>query len=200
MLFGHHDKVLDVTVHSADKLQQLDWLDRNDPYVRLYLDQNRVEDGALTHTVEGGGKRPDWNQTVSLKHLKDTTKYLYLEIMDEDAKIDELIAYAAIPLDQVTTVPNHRYAGKFDVYSRDGKVHGRITLTLRIRKIDEQVHDAKVEESTVAKGVSLAEVGHQKRIQHILHLERHGDLVGGHRTTAPAAGKSVDPVKHRKEA
>ncbi|KAF9974498.1 hypothetical protein BGZ73_002094 [Actinomortierella ambigua] len=190
MLFGHHDKILDVTVHSADKLQQIDWLDRNDPYVRLYLDLNHVEDGALTQTVEGGGKRPEWHQTVSLKHLKDTSKYLYLEIMDEDTKIDELIAYAAIPLDQVTKAPNHRYAGKFDVYNRDGRAHGHITLTLRIRKIDEQVHEAKVEESTVTKGISQVEADHQKRIQQILHRERHGDK-------KPAAGVAAStPVAH----
>ncbi|KAG0223281.1 hypothetical protein BGW42_005997 [Actinomortierella wolfii] len=195
MLFDHHDKVLDVTVHSADKLQRIDWLDRNDPYVRLFLDLNRVEDGTLTHTVEGGGKQPVWNQTVSLKHLKDTTKYLYLEIMDEDTKIDELIAYAAIPLDQVTSAPNHRYAGKFNVFSRDGKAHGNITLTLRIRKINEQPHEAKVEESTLVKGVSQSEAEHEKRIQRILHRERYGESTATTTTT-----KTVEHEKVKKEA
>ncbi|KAG0226659.1 hypothetical protein BGW42_003489 [Actinomortierella wolfii] len=164
--------MLDVTVHRANKLKDVERFGWNDPYVRFFLHHSDPDKAAFrTHTIQNGGRSPVWNTTLTLDYLTEETKYLFLEILDfEKKRADRLIGFAAIPLVQVRKHNlNHRYTATYDVFDADGKAHGTISLSLRIRldddcqedefKFDEKVHKEK--------GLSLIEDEHWIRINSI---------------------------------
>ncbi|KAF9166451.1 Extended synaptotagmin-1 [Actinomortierella ambigua] len=165
-------KMLDVTIHRASKLKDVERFGWNDPYVRLFLHHSDPDKAAYrTHTIQNGGRSPVWNATLTLDHMTENTKNLYVEILDfEKKRADRLIGFTAIPLQQVRMHNvNHRHTAIYDVFDSDGKAHGTITITLCIRLDDEwQPESIKFDEKKhMAKGMALIEEEHWARINSI---------------------------------
>ncbi|KAF9973430.1 Extended synaptotagmin-1 [Actinomortierella ambigua] len=174
-------KILDVTVHRASKLKDVERFGWNDPYVRMFLHHSDPDKAAYrTHTIQNGGRSPVWNSTLTLDYLTEDTKYLFIEILDfEKKRADRLIGFTAIPLQQVRMHNlNHRHTATYDVFDSDGKAHGTISLTLCIRLDDEcQQELVKFDEKKhKTKGMSLIEEGHWVRINSLVGKVPHKDV------------------------
>ncbi|KAG0224476.1 hypothetical protein BGW42_005073 [Actinomortierella wolfii] len=162
-------KTLDVHVHSASGLKDVERHGKNDPFVRFYMGiHHDHKDSVKTFTAQNAGVVPVWEQTLHIENLSPDAHVLYLEIMDNDrGGVDDPIAFAAISLSQIEgrTTP---FSATFTVYDVDGKPHGTIDLTLLIRSQDEPpLSRDNCVGLTRVKGSSLIIPEHKKHMQHL---------------------------------
>ncbi|KAG0226658.1 Extended synaptotagmin-1 [Actinomortierella wolfii] len=170
-------KLLDVTVHRAYKLEDVDKMGKNDPYVIVYTDLKDIKgSGAQTRALKNE-KNPVWNETFTLENIGPNTRYLYVDIMDKEIGIDEPIGYGAIPLDQVERANGHRFDGSFGMFNHDGKPRGAIDLTLILRNRGEPQQSAHFDENKLREGVSVSDKAHKDHIKSLERKEHLGDLV-----------------------
>ncbi|KAF9973429.1 hypothetical protein BGZ73_003322 [Actinomortierella ambigua] len=163
-------KVLDVTVHQAQDLQNVERHGKQDPYVRLFLGLHDPDKGTVTTVKKNAGEFPVWEERLTLEHLKDESHVLYVEIMDEEKVADRIIAFTAISLSQVRESANHSFTGNFDVYNRDGETRGSITMTLCIRDRDEPAHTHTLNSTFKPhKGKTTIIGEHKKRVGNLVH-------------------------------
>ncbi|KAF9165242.1 hypothetical protein DFQ27_008866 [Actinomortierella ambigua] len=205
-MFGHHDRILDVTVHHADRLKDVERFGDNDPYVRLFTDLHHPDKGVRTFVAKDQGKNPKWGQTLSLENIKDDAQYLYLDVMDDEKGADEVIGFAAIPLAQIAQLQPPVFAGTFDIYDEKGKAHGTIYLTMRFRRKNEPATTAVHEGSSQRHGISVVMEDHKKHIKKLIrreHLDDTGKVAAGAAMVAGALHllhKHSDEDKKKKEA
>ncbi|KAG0267305.1 hypothetical protein DFQ27_008865 [Actinomortierella ambigua] len=164
-----YNKTLDVHVHSASGLKDVERHGKNDPFVRFYMGVHHDhKDSVKTFAAHNAGVNPVWNQTVHIENLSPDAHVLYLEIMDRDrGGVDDPIAFAAISLSQVENLDGP-FSGSFTVYDIEGNPHGSIDLTLRIRSKDEPSLDRdSCAELTRVQGKSLIIPEHKKHMRHL---------------------------------
>ncbi|KAG0081774.1 hypothetical protein BGZ90_004819 [Linnemannia elongata] len=83
---------------------------------------------------------------------------LYLEILDAELSIDELVALTAIPLDQFRASQGHAPPSRLNFYSINGKQKGEIFLTIAVVTLDQTAtHDPQYE----VRGISKLNSEHQ---------------------------------------
>ncbi|KAF9112574.1 hypothetical protein BGX27_003165 [Mortierella sp. AM989] len=167
---------IQVYVHSAGHLEDVERFGKNDPYARVMLDLEDKATFVKTSTKKNAGTNPEFNQSLLISSYNaDRNEKLYIELLDEETTADEPIAFAAIPLNQVKSSPNQILKGKFDLYTADGKQRGTITLTIAILAFgqEQHSHDAGGQE---IKGYSEIDTEQQKRIKSLQNKERAGDL------------------------
>ncbi|CDH53945.1 predicted protein [Lichtheimia corymbifera JMRC:FSU:9682] len=122
---------LKVTVHSARHLANVEHGGKNDPYVKLSLAQ---EDGFVdqqTTVKDDAGSQASWDETFEFAYNGQSN--LYIEVMDKEKGVDELIGFAAIPLDQAPI------SGIFNVFETEGKVAGAVLLSINNDGFNEPV-------------------------------------------------------------
>ncbi|KAF9973327.1 Extended synaptotagmin-1 [Actinomortierella ambigua] len=183
------EKKLDVTVFRARKLEDVDKLGSNDPYVFVFTDLEDLKNKnkiAKTHTAKDG-KNPKWDQQLHLEELTDRTEYLYVEVMDDETTVDEPIAFTAIPLSQVREAPGERLQAEFDLFDEDGRKKGTIILGLRLRDKDERAIEEE-EQADVREGSSQVVSGHQKRFKSLVTKEHAADAAQAIATGAALLG------------
>ncbi|KAG0249982.1 hypothetical protein BG011_008738 [Mortierella polycephala] len=164
---------LKVTVHRADKLEDVERFGKNDPYVQASLDIKAPKSFVKTTVKKNAGKNPEWNQTLTIEEYDPNTNHeLYVEILDDETTIDEPIGFLAIPLRQVVQAPNHIFKGKFDVYNLDGKAKGYIILTLAIVNSGEPAPHVDIQE---VQGEGNVEAAHQHRMKSLKNKEKAAD-------------------------
>ncbi|KAF9973326.1 hypothetical protein BGZ73_003438 [Actinomortierella ambigua] len=202
----HHERVLDVTVHHAERLKDVERFGKNDPYVRLFTDLRHADKGVSTFVAKNQGNNPKWGQTLSLENIKDDAQYLYLDVMDDEKGADEVIGFAAIPLSQVAQHQPPIFAGTFDIYDDKGKAHGTIYLTMRFRHKHEPATTAIHEGTSKRHGTSVVLDDHYKHIKKLVRKEKlddTGKVAAGVALMAGAAHllhKHSDDDKKKKEA
>ncbi|KAF9122718.1 hypothetical protein BGW39_009549 [Mortierella sp. 14UC] len=176
---------LQVTVHEANHLEDVERFGKNDPYARVALDITNTKNFQKTKTVKNAGKEAAWNQTLTLENFDPQTHpELYLEILDEETTADEPIAFTAIPLHQVLSAQGHAIRGRFDLFTVDGKQKGEILLTIAV------VSPGQTEghrPTTEIRGTSQIVSAHQHRIKSLKQKESAADGA----TLAAAAGLAV---------
>ncbi|GJJ72011.1 hypothetical protein EMPS_04368 [Entomortierella parvispora] len=178
MFHRHHDGSLEVTIHSAHGLDDVERFGKNDAYTRISLDFKHDKSFEKTFVHKNGGENPVWNQTLTLKDLKPEYHDLYLEILDDETTVDAPIAFAAIPLNQVFESPNNTFSGKFDVYTPSGKTKGEINLTIRALQPDESAQGQVSYDGSDRKGISRIDEAHQKRVKSLKNKETAADVGG----------------------
>ncbi|KAG0226673.1 hypothetical protein BGW41_004113 [Actinomortierella wolfii] len=179
-------KVLDVTVHRADDLENVEKLGRQDPYVVLFLGINDPNKSTKTKVAKSAGVSPSWEERLTLEQLNQDSHVLYVEVMDDEKVGDRIIGFTAIPLSQVRECADHRFTGTFDVYTREGARQGTISLTLCIRDRHEQAHEHTIEGAHhIHKGRTLIIPEHKKRV---------GTLVYNKNVALPVAAAAGEVV------
>ncbi|KAF9926677.1 hypothetical protein FBU30_003790 [Linnemannia zychae] len=168
----YNEKTLDITVHRASKLEDVDKFGSNDPYAFFFVDLDEVKKGVKTSEAKDG-KNPKWEQQLHIEHLTDRNSTLFVEVMDHESTVDEPIAFAAIPLSQVAHAPEHTFSGEFKLFDDDGRHKGNIILTLRLRKPEDLSRD--FEEGQLQEGVSEVNNDHQKRFKRLVQKEHLAD-------------------------
>ncbi|KAF9166452.1 hypothetical protein DFQ26_007839 [Actinomortierella ambigua] len=179
-------KALDVTIHRAQDLDNVEKHGRQDPYVRLFLGLHDPEKCTVTTYKKNAGEFPVWEERLTLEHLKEETHILYVEIMDHEKVTDRIIAFTAIPLSQVREWTSNSFTGNFDVYNRECETRGTISLTLCIRDRDEPAHTHTLDStSRPHKGRTTLIPEHKKRI---------GNLAGKTHVSHPIAAAANEAV------
>ncbi|KAF9926678.1 hypothetical protein FBU30_003791, partial [Linnemannia zychae] len=132
----HQAPTLSIVAHGASNLKDVETIGKQDPYFRFTLDINNPKTFQKTFTHKNAGKNPVWNQSFNtpLNGEQD----LFIEIMDEETTTDAIIAFAAIPLNQVVHAPGGSLNAIFPVYTPDAKQNGEVTLTLTVHNVPGQ--------------------------------------------------------------
>ncbi|KAF9186605.1 hypothetical protein BGZ51_001860 [Haplosporangium sp. Z 767] len=176
-------RTLKITVHRAEKLEDVERFGKNDPYVQAGLDLTNPKTFVKTTVMKNAGKNPEWNQTLTLEGYDPSVhKEVFVEIFDDETAVDEPIGFLAIPLYQVVQAANYIFKGRFDVFTPSGKEKGHIILTLAIVNPGEPAPHVSVPE---VQGQAQVVDAHQLRIKSIQNKERATDggiataIIGG---------------------
>ncbi|KAF9147629.1 hypothetical protein BG015_010705 [Linnemannia schmuckeri] len=171
----HQTPTLSIIAHSASNLKDVESFGKQDPYFRFTLNLENPKSFQKTFVHKNAGKNPVWNQSFNtpLNGEQD----LFIEIMDEENTADAVIAFAAIPLNQVVHAPGGNLNAIFPVYTPDGKQNGEVTLTLTAHNVPGQnsgYHDAGRQEDA-RFGVSRIVDVHLKRVKSLKNKEKAAD-------------------------
>ncbi|KAF9917137.1 hypothetical protein BX616_001836 [Lobosporangium transversale] len=160
-----------ITVHSAQDMADVESFGKNDPYVQISLnfaDENAFE---KTSTKKNAGKNAEWNETLRLGNYDPSEHhYLYVEVHDKEKLADAPIGFTAIPLQEVTSSSNS-LRGRFNLYTTKGKEQGSISLTIHILQHGQQPPSSF--NHPEIQGLSQIVIGHHKRIK---RLQKREDL------------------------
>ncbi|KAG0049607.1 hypothetical protein BGZ83_005564 [Gryganskiella cystojenkinii] len=195
----HNQSSLEVTIHSAHDLDDVERVGKNDAYARISLDYTNSHSFQKTSTHKNGGSNPKWDQTLTLKGVNADDHSLYLEILDAEVGVDAPIAFAEIPLQQVAKSPNHTFQGKFEVYTPNGKTKGDVSLTIRILQPGQEPQGQVTWEGSERTGTSRIDDGHQKRMKSLKNLERAADVGQGALAGLAAVGAGFLMNKHHND-
>ncbi|KAI8076449.1 C2 domain-containing protein [Gilbertella persicaria] len=125
---SHSSASLSIHISSASELVSAQTIGKQDPYVQFSLDFNQKDTYLKTFTHKNAGQNATWNQTfnISLNGEPD----LFIEVLDEESTVDEVIGFAAIPINQVVHAPGAHMNGLFTLYDTKGEKAGVINLQL----------------------------------------------------------------------
>ncbi|KAF8930756.1 C2 domain-containing protein [Dissophora ornata] len=196
---------LAIVAHGAQNLQDVETLGKQDPYFRFSLDFNNAKSFQKTFVHKNAGKTPTWNQSFSVPLAGEPE--LYIEIMDEETTADAVIAFAAIPINQVVHAPGGTMNAVFDVYTPNGKQQGQVNLTLTAYNVPGQNtgYGGQAAGQPV-KGTSHISELHQKRIKSLKNKEIASDVgtaaLGGLLAvgTGLLVNKLVNDHRHEEDA
>ncbi|KAJ8662167.1 hypothetical protein O0I10_001860 [Lichtheimia ornata] len=163
---------LRVIVHSAHDLMDVETMGKQDPYVQMTLNPHEKDAFQRTEVKKDAGKQASWNQ--QFEFARHGEHNLFVELMDAEKGIDELIGFAAIPLDQAPI------NGIFELYNVTGKVAGTLHLSINTTPAEE--------ESEPISGKTYANEEHLKRVKNLRNKGIAGDVGAALLTGALAAG------------
>ncbi|KAF9352233.1 hypothetical protein BGX26_009918 [Mortierella sp. AD094] len=163
-----------IYAHGAQDLQNVQTLGKQDPYLQFSLDINNPKSFQKTFVHKNAGKAAVWNQTFTVPLSGEPE--LYVEIMDEEITADAVIAFAAIPINQIVHAPGGTMNGFFDVYTPSGKAQGVLNLTLTAQNVPGQNTQYSNQPPQPAKGTSHINELHQRRVKSLKNKEMAADV------------------------
>ena len=117
--------VINVTFHSATNLKDVD-IGRNDPYIKFTTNIENKDTFQETSVKEDAGANATFEESFTIQ-VNEETHDLYVEVMDKEKGVDQIIGFAAIPLVQVN---GGGLNGLFDIYTIKGEPAGLLNITL----------------------------------------------------------------------
>ncbi|KAF9147628.1 hypothetical protein BG015_010704 [Linnemannia schmuckeri] len=180
MLHLHTDSVLEVTVHSARGLKDVERFGKNDAFARISVDvdNSKQYEKFKTEVKKNSGSDPSWEQSFDIREVEDKHTDLYVEVLDDDNGADAPIAFAAIPLQQVKEAPNQSLSALYDLYNDHGVAQGQISLTIRIVQPGQVSSGNITYDGNFNKGLSRVDEEQKKRFKK-LRLKETATDVGG---------------------
>ncbi|KAF8943563.1 hypothetical protein BGZ47_005303 [Haplosporangium gracile] len=180
MLHLHSDSVLEVTVHSAHDLKDVERFGKNDAFTRLSVDvdNSKQYEKFKTEVKENSGSEPSWEQSFDIREVEDRHTDLYVEVLDSEKGADAPIAFTAIPLAQVKVAPNHSLSALYDLYNDHGVAQGQISLTIRIVQPGEVSSGRITYDGNFSKGLSRVDEEQKKRFKKLRLKETAADVGG----------------------
>lgn len=127
-MLGESETTLSIHVTSATELISVQTFGKQDPFFQFALNYEEKDNFVKTFTDKNAGENPTWNQsfTVSLHGEPD----LFVEILDEESSVDEVIGFAAIPINQVVYAEGAYMNGIFKLFDTKGEPAGFVNLQL----------------------------------------------------------------------
>ncbi|OBZ83326.1 hypothetical protein A0J61_08623 [Choanephora cucurbitarum] len=125
---SHSSASLSVTVSSASGLTKVQHVGKQDPYVQFSLNFSQKDAYLKTYTHKNAGQDATWNQTFNVPLNGEPD--LFVEVLDEESTIDEVIGFAAIPINQIVHAPGAHMNGLFTLYDTKGESAGVLNLQL----------------------------------------------------------------------
>ncbi|KAF9433971.1 hypothetical protein BGZ76_008750 [Entomortierella beljakovae] len=165
---------LSVVAHGATLLKDVESFGKQDPYFRLSLDISNPKSFQKTFVHKNAGKNPVWNQSFNIPLNGEPD--LYIEIMDEETTADAVIAFAAIPINQVVHAPGGSINGFFTVFTPDGKPNGDANITLSVQNVPGMNFAGAPYGGAPVRGTSQIIDAHQKRVKSIKNKEKASDV------------------------
>ncbi|GAA5810039.1 hypothetical protein MFLAVUS_003455 [Mucor flavus] len=128
MLHSHSQASLSIHVSSATELVSAQTFGKQDPYLQFSLNYEQKNEFLKTFTHKNAGENATWNQTftISLNGESD----LYVEVLDEESTVNEVIGFCAIPINQVVHADGANVNGLFEIYNVKGERAGLLNLQL----------------------------------------------------------------------
>ncbi|KAG0320135.1 hypothetical protein BGZ97_000637 [Linnemannia gamsii] len=124
---------LQITIHKASGLEDVERFGKNDPYARVALDAATDADFQRTRTIPNAGKNVSWEETIIIAEFHPETQHtLFVEVLDRERHDDDLIAFTGIPLQQVLSTPGQSFRGRFDLFKHIGSKKGEIVLSIAV--------------------------------------------------------------------
>ncbi|KAK1405496.1 C2 domain-containing protein [Heracleum sosnowskyi] len=125
--------VLDVYIHQARDVQNICIYHKQDVYAKICLTDD-LEKNASTHTVNGGGRDPVFNENLRLdvRSIESSLKCeIWMLSRIKNYLQDQLLGYALVPLTDVV-IENGKLAKEFSLTSDDmfNSPTGSVQLTL----------------------------------------------------------------------
>ncbi|KAI7852284.1 hypothetical protein BDC45DRAFT_571232 [Circinella umbellata] len=152
--------VINVTFHSATNLKDVD-IGRNDPYIKFTTNIENSDSFQETTVKEDAGANATFEESFTIQINEETTD-LYVEVMDHEKGVDQIIGFAAIPLVQVN---NGGLNGLFDIYTIKGETAGLLNITL-----------GEPEDNSARPGKSYINDDHLERAKSLKHKALAGDI------------------------
>ncbi|CDS07481.1 hypothetical protein LRAMOSA01430 [Lichtheimia ramosa] len=152
---------LKVIVHSARHLANVEHAGgENDPYVKLSLTHEGEESYQRTTVKDDAGAQASWDETFEFAYNGEPN--LYIEVMDQETGVDELIGFAAIPLAQAPV------SGIFDIFTVKGEIAGAVHISINDDGSSEPV-----------PGTSFVDEEHQEVAKKLRNKAIAGDVAEG---------------------
>ncbi|CAO3645949.1 unnamed protein product [Mucor hiemalis] len=128
MLHSHSQASLSIHVSSATELVSAQTFGKQDPFLQFSLNYEQKDEFLKTFTHKNAGENATWNQTftISLNGEAD----LFVEVLDEESTVNEVIGFAAIPINQVVHADGANMNGLFEIYNTKGERAGLLNLQL----------------------------------------------------------------------
>lgn len=128
MLHSHSQASLQIHVSSATELVSAQTFGKQDPFLQFSLNFEEKNEFLKTFTHKNAGENATWNQTftISLNGEPD----LFVEVLDEENTVNEVIGFAAIPINQVVHADGANMNGLFEIYNTKGERAGLLNLQL----------------------------------------------------------------------
>ncbi|KAF9940488.1 hypothetical protein BGZ65_006781 [Modicella reniformis] len=166
------EKSLHILARHANSLEDVETAGKNDPLVVVTLDLEDKPSWKKSSVKNNAGTNVEWDEVLVLDNYDHSRHHnLYVDVLDKEKTANAVIGYCTIPLHQVIDAGGQLKA-KFDLYNKDGKEKGTISLTLTIVNTSESGdnHDNDGPES---KGLSTNDQKHQDHIKSLV-LKEHG--------------------------
>ncbi|KAF9120837.1 hypothetical protein BG015_005960 [Linnemannia schmuckeri] len=82
---------LQITIHKAQGLEDVERFGKNDPYARIALDAAVDADFQRTKTIPNAGKNVSWEETLTIANFNPQTQHtLFVEVLDRERHEDDL--------------------------------------------------------------------------------------------------------------
>lgn len=127
-MLSESETSLSIHVTSATELVSVQTFGKQDPFFQFALNYEEKDNFVKTFTHKNAGENATWNQTfnVSINGEPD----LFVEILDEESSVDEVIGFAAIPINQVVYAEGAYLNGLFELFDTKGERAGLVNLQL----------------------------------------------------------------------
>ncbi|KAF9112573.1 hypothetical protein BGX27_003164 [Mortierella sp. AM989] len=165
-------KSLQIIAHGAEDLEDVERMGKNDPYVRFSFDFKDKNSFQRSKSIKNAGKNVEWNETFILENY-NPNQTLFVEVIDNEATIDQPISFTDIPLSQLSQAPDQTLKGRFDLYRTSDKPKGAISLTLIVLNAGESQRSAT--SAHEVRGTTQVVVDHQKAFKSAINKEKAGD-------------------------
>ncbi|KAG2202646.1 hypothetical protein INT47_002078 [Mucor saturninus] len=119
---------LSIHVRSATELISVQTFGKQDPFFQFALNYEDKDSFLKTFTHKNAGETATWDQTFTVPLNGEPD--LFVEILDEESSVDEVIGFAAIPINQVVFAEGAYLNGLFELFDTKGERAGFVNLQL----------------------------------------------------------------------
>jgi len=119
---------LSVRVVSASELYNAQTVGKQDPFAQFSLNYEDKKSFVKTFVHKNAGRNASWDQSFTLPLNGEPN--LYVEVLDEESTVNEVIGFAAIPINQIVHAQGANLNGLFNLFTAKGAHAGTIHLQL----------------------------------------------------------------------
>ncbi|KAI8875531.1 carbohydrate-binding module family 12 protein [Backusella circina FSU 941] len=174
MLQGRSSCSLSINALGAGSLKKVQRVGKQDPYLQFSLDFEDKEKFNKTYTDKNAGETASWNQTFSIPISGEPD--LFIEVLDEENTADEVIGFAAIPINQIVHADGGYVNGIFTIFDTKKEPAGEVHLQLAAVGFPNSQNPNWQGRPT--RGQSYIHEGHLKRMTSN-HKKQQGVAIGG---------------------
>jgi hypothetical protein len=175
MLHSNNSASLSINVRSASNLTSVQKLGKQDPYLQFSLDCENKDSFQKTFSVQNGGENATWNQSFSVPLHGESD--LFVEVLDQESTVDEVIGFCAIPIAEIVNAPGANLNGLFDIYDIKGNCTGQVNLQFAtLGFANSEIADPEAE---AVRGNSYINDNHAARIKHLNNKVLAANVAGG---------------------
>jgi hypothetical protein len=175
MLHSDSSASLSINVRSASDLLNAQTIGLQDPYLQFTLNVEDKDSFQKTFTDKNGGQSATWNQSFTVPLNGEPN--LFIEVFDQEASVDEVIGFCAIPVAQVIYAPGANLNGLFDIYDVNGNRAGLVNLQLAAHGFpNSEIADPDAEP---VRGESFVDENHKNRVKSLRNKAVGVAVAGG---------------------